>query len=453
MQHQMQIDQLKVAVKATIQSGTGVSLAPMIWGPPGVGKSESIHQIAAEMPYTVPLNEEVTKVSKYLKENLYGKTFDKRPVKEVRLVLTTPTDLKGIPVYNTSENEAVWINTSLFPMDPNLLAAYEDEIVHLAGMIEKEGFNVELSARFHKLERKIEMGHHDQHSICFLDEITQAPQSVQGAAYQLILDRQLGTYVFPSTAFVVAAGNRMQDGAATNKMPTPLLSRFIHFHVSDPAIDDWLKWAAENDIEPDVMGFLKYQEEALFKFNPKTLTGSADSGDSTFPCPRTWKFVSDILKGPAGKDPAMENVLEAIIAGTVGNNAASEFSSWRELYRKLPQPEEVLDKGNFDIEFKDSKGNYDLSLEYAFCMNLARKLAIADETKSALDPARFVEFTIQRGNNFFEFFLRSKKAEFGVLAFAHLMGKKMLVVNKCEKYKKFAALINVGQSFTGSVSH
>ncbi len=48
-----------------------------IWGPPGIGKSDAIHQLGAEME---------------------AKVID------VRLSLWEPTDIKGIPYYNSNDN-------------------------------------------------------------------------------------------------------------------------------------------------------------------------------------------------------------------------------------------------------------------------------------------------------------------------------------------------------------
>ena len=64
--------------------------------------------------------------------------------------------------------------------------------------------------------------------VLFLDEMNSAAPSVQAAAYQLILNRKVGTYKLPDNVMIVAAGNREADKGVTYRMPAPLANRFIH---------------------------------------------------------------------------------------------------------------------------------------------------------------------------------------------------------------------------------
>jgi len=131
----------------------------MIWGPPGIGKSDIIAQI--------------------------GQKLD-REVIDLRLLLMEPTDLRGIPYYNKSQNKMDWAPPVDLPSDPKSTA------------------------------------------ILFLDELNAAPMATQAAAYQLILNRRIGTYVLPKGVSVVAAGNRESDKGVTYRMPSPLANRVIH---------------------------------------------------------------------------------------------------------------------------------------------------------------------------------------------------------------------------------
>ena len=60
----------------------------MLWGPPGVGKSQGVHEIAYEI------------------EKRTGK--DVR-ITDVRLLLFNPVDLRGIPTANADKTLAVWL--------------------------------------------------------------------------------------------------------------------------------------------------------------------------------------------------------------------------------------------------------------------------------------------------------------------------------------------------------
>lgn len=113
----------------------------MLWGPPGVGKSQAVRQIAKEI------------------EERTGK---KSVVTDVRLLLFNPIDLRGIPTSNADKTLAIWLKPQIFQMDSS------DDIVN----------------------------------ILFLDEISAAPQSVQAAAYQITLDRVVGEHKLPDNCNV-----------------------------------------------------------------------------------------------------------------------------------------------------------------------------------------------------------------------------------------------------------
>ena len=68
----------------------------MLWGPPGVGKSQSVKHIATK------LEEE---------------TDRKVIVTDVRLLLFNPVDLRGIPTSNEDKTLAVWLKPKIFQMD------------------------------------------------------------------------------------------------------------------------------------------------------------------------------------------------------------------------------------------------------------------------------------------------------------------------------------------------
>lgn len=168
-----------------------------------------------------------------------------------------------------------------------------------------------------------------KHGILFLDELNSAPQLVQGACYELILDRALGDYKLPDGWVVLAAGNREGDKGVTSKMPTPLANRFVHLHFGVD-LDDWCKWAIGAGVQTEVIAFLRFRPELINVFDPS-------NGEKAYPTPRSWEFVSQIIKGQPSKD-----VEYALLAGTVGQAAAAEFTGFLRVFRQLPSPDAVL---------------------------------------------------------------------------------------------------------------
>ena len=170
----------------------------------------------------------------------------------------------------------------------------------------------------------------------FMDELPQARVETTNAATQLILDRRLGSYKLPESAWIVAAGNREEDRAASNRMPSHVANRFIHLTL-DVHTDDWLAWAERSDIDPAVMAFLKYRREFLHTFDPR-------STEKAFASPRSWAFCSQVIKQVAldrearwAADEQME-----LVAGIVGKQAAVEFVGFLRIMEKLVSIDQIL---------------------------------------------------------------------------------------------------------------
>lgn len=162
----------------------------------------------------------------------------------------------------------------------------------------------------------------------FLDELPQAPQLVQAALFQLVLDRCVGDLKLHSGVRIIAAGNRTQDRSATNRMPAALANRFIHIEV-EAHLESWVAWAAGAGIEPELIAFLQHRPDLLAAFNPEAREN---------PTPRTWEFVNSILK-KAG-DPS---IVPELISGAVGSGPAVEFMAFRRMFGALVTFEAIMD--------------------------------------------------------------------------------------------------------------
>jgi hypothetical protein len=347
----------------------------MIWGPPGVGKSEVIKGLADEQEYTIPDHPEL--VSKFPNEfkDICGNTFVGRRVYDNRLLLMNPTDLKGLPVYNRDKEEAEWLVTNNLPMSKSKL----DELIKRV---------LDGDEHTDRLLPRIVTGLHDQFSVIFMDELSLAPKLVQGAALQLVLDRSLGEYVLPDAVDIVAAGNRVEDKVGATSMSPALVSRMTHVHIDEPTYNRWRDWAMNNGVCSEVLGFLNFKSEALFDFDAKSI--SARTGSSSFPTPRTWAFASQIYTDAIAtfdkSDASSRLVMDALLAGTIGEATAADFMAWVDIYVHLPDPEDVLNGKIKSIDYEKvvrdvsadgedrSMKSRALSLKFAFLMSLISKL-------------------------------------------------------------------------------
>jgi MoxR-like ATPase len=189
------VAQLAAAYTAVINGGNTVTLLPsvMLWGAPGVGKSQGVRQLAEAL------------------ESGTGKTVH---VHDVRLLLFNPIDLRGIPTANADKTLAIWLRPKIFQMD----------------------------------------GSADVINILFLDELSAAPPSVQAAAYQITLDRTVGEHKLPGNCIVIAAGNRITDQSVAFKMPKALANRLCHLEI-ECDFESWKRWAMKKGIHEKIIGF------------------------------------------------------------------------------------------------------------------------------------------------------------------------------------------------------
>ncbi len=194
----------------------------------------------------------------------------------------------------------------------------------------------------------------DGRGIWLLDEMNLAPPLVQASAYQLILDRRVGEYLVPDGWYMIAAGNKAEHGANVYKMAAPLRNRFIHADV-EIHTDDWREWAMKIGIASEVIEFISFMPDKLYRFDPAR-------HDNAFPTPRTWEFVSRILK----TDTLSQNLKEKLIQGTIGEGTAIEFKGYLRVRAEMPDLDEILRGKNLIV-----KGGIDTS--YALVTGLVVK--------------------------------------------------------------------------------
>lgn len=313
------------SAKRSIKSAFRSQRPVFLWGPPGIGKSDIIHQIGEELgAYVI----------------------------DVRLSLWEPTDIKGIPYYNAKQNSMTWATPAELP-------------------------SKELAAKYPFV-------------ILFLDEMNSAAQSVQAAAYQLILNRKVGMYELPENVLIVAAGNREADKGVTYRMPSPLANRFSHLEMKVD-FDDWAQWATDNNIHKDVVGYLYFAKQDLYDFDPK-------SSSKSFATPRTWSFVSTFLNDELND----ESTLTDLVSGTVGEGLAIKFMAHRKIASKMPNPSDILSGKVTKLESSE------ISAMYSLAVSLCYELKDAAEAKDK-------EFD-EKTNNFFNFIMHNFETELVIMA-------------------------------------
>ena len=231
------------------------------------------------------------------KSDLIKKVAEKTNLKviDLRLSQMDPIMLSGLPFMSEGDTRSEFIPPAYFPLEGDTIP---------------DGYNGWL---------------------LLFDEINQASASIQAASYKIILDRMVGQIPLHKNVAIVAAGNLATDRAITHKMGTALQSRMVHLQL---AIDtnQWIEWGNKNNIDYRVLAYINFKPDALHIFDPS-------HNDCTFSCPRTWKFLSDILKN----EQTISLDILPLMAGTVSEGVAREFYAFCSIFDDLITLPEIME--------------------------------------------------------------------------------------------------------------
>ena len=199
-----------------------------------------------------------------------------------------------------------------------------------------------------KLQAKCEK-EPDRLHILFFDEITNALPSIQGIAFNIVLDREVnGIWKLPDNARIVAAGNDMKDSLAANQLAEPLFNRFAHVYIKTTT-KSWLKWASEHNIHPAIYSYIAYK-------NGETLRSKYD-GEKPNADPRKWEMASKMLY--ATGSPEMLRAL-------VGEDITREFIEFCK--QEVITLEDVINENYTDKDIK----SLNTAQRYATTMGLSQ---------------------------------------------------------------------------------
>ncbi|MHA2380640.1 MAG: hypothetical protein ACXADS_15295 [Candidatus Thorarchaeota archaeon] len=166
----------------------------------------------------------------------------------------------------------------------------------------------------------------DEGIICF-DDRGQAEKPIQKVIANVQQARNLHGHKLPDGWQVLSTGNRKQDNAGAGSVLGHLRDRenVIEYETH---LDDSTKWALEHGVSPELIAFWRFCPDLLHAYDPQK---------DCSPTPRSWvEGVSDLM-GVVGKDAEHE-----WFKGAVGAGAAAEFCGFLDIYRQLPDPDEII---------------------------------------------------------------------------------------------------------------
>lgn len=215
---------------------------------------------------------------------------------DIRLLLYSETDLKGIPYPSEDHIRTIWLQNDILPT------------------VERDG----------------EVG------ILVFDEITSCARSVRTAAYQLLNERRLGEYELPEGWMIVCLGNGEEDGGDYQGMEGNFANRCSVFNVV-PDVESWKLWAYNHNVNPLVTGYVSWKPSDLHSYDPESET------ELLFASPRSWTAVSNIIN--ANGFNADDNIICSRIASNLGLRVGQQFVSFCKFKDKAIDPNLIVYRG------------------------------------------------------------------------------------------------------------
>jgi len=176
-----------------------------------------------------------------------------------------------------------------------------------------------------------------------LDELGKASRPVLNMLLPTILEHRIGDVPLPTGSIVFATTNLDTDGVG-DSIPGHAYNRMTEVEV-DVMCDDWLIWAADNDIAPEIMAFAKQNPEV---FQCYTTLGKNEKNPYIFnPLNgNTRAFCSLRSMAKASNIVKQRNVLGdatlPALAGTIGEPAARLLDALVHLADQLPLFENIV---------------------------------------------------------------------------------------------------------------
>ena len=209
-------------------------------------------------------------------------------------------------------------------------------------------------------------------ALILLDELNQASDEVQGALFDLILDRKVGNYVLPENVDIVACGNFPTRSSLARPVHAALNNRFVHINMACRA-DDWLPWAGkpESNVHQWVHDYIEAKGDGALCNYEEGQTVRA------FSTPRTWMIISNVCHQLEAEEIDKE-IFMSMVSATIGLTEGVKFVNWTEQEVKLPSATSIFNsKGKFS---QKAFANANPSERHEFVMQLAE--VIRDQQKN-----------------------------------------------------------------------
>lgn len=178
--------------------------------------------------------------------------------------------------------------------------------------------------------------------ILFLDEIDRAEMQLKNGAFQLMDSRTINGTRMHNDTIIIGAINGGIHGKRymVHPMDPAELSRYFIIDL-EPTVNEWLKWAEEEGIHPNIISFIKkypsyLQHDGEFK------------NDKVYPCRRSWERLSSVIEENKLDFIQDSKKIYNISICAVGFETATSFSSYCSNDNTIDLSAKALLSGKFE---------------------------------------------------------------------------------------------------------
>lgn len=182
-------------------------------------------------------------------------------------------------------------------------------------------------------------------SIMMYDEFTKGAQPVMNMLHPSleVHNPRLGDLKLNPQSIIFLTGNLSSDGVGDN-LKAHSRNRIIPLPIRKPDADEWVEWALNNDIAPEVIAWVRQFPQCLESYT----SGNQDENpyiyqprkmQTAFVSPRSLERVSNILKKRKSLD---SDSLICAMTGAIGEAASRDMQAYVEYADQLPEWESII---------------------------------------------------------------------------------------------------------------
>jgi hypothetical protein len=187
--------------------------------------------------------------------------------------------------------------------------------------------------------------HNNKPLVMMFDEFSKGADPVKNMLHPCLekANPRLGDVSLDNRTVVFLTGNLSTDGVGDN-LKAHTRNRIVEITVAKPTAEEWINWAIEKDISPEVIAWVNRFPQVLASY---TDGGQGDNPyiynprktQNAFVSPRSLETASNIVK--TRKDNDSDAVIAAL-TGAIGESGARDMQAYIEFADQLPTWEATI---------------------------------------------------------------------------------------------------------------